>query len=192
MKPREIKISGAMLALMEEHRVGRDELARILAMVEDEPAAKQLDLLDAVRPAPEVKAAPASPVTKRVAQVVELARANGGRIHYEEVMRLLGITRGAATGALSSARKAGLMKQVGGGVSEIPEMTSEPPARPYQVGALEALTWIEGRANQRAHFREVADALGCKPERANNLLLALTAKGHLVRVSRGTYWAMPR
>lgn len=188
MKPREIKISGAMLALMEEHRVGRDELARILAMVEDEPAAKQLDLLDGVRPAPEAKAAPAIPVPGRVAQVVELARQNGGRIHYEEVMRLLGITRGAATGALSDARKAGLLKQAGGGISEL----ASEPARPYQVGALEALTWIEGRESQRAHFREVADALGCKPERANNLLLALTAKGHLVRVARGTYWAMPR
>ena len=188
MKLKDIRTASAMLALMEEHGVGRDDLVRVLGMMDEEGEPKQLNLLDAVRPMPEAKAAPATPVTKRVGQVVELARQNGGRIHYEEVMRLLGISRGAATGALSDARKAGLMKQAGGGVSEL----ASEPARPYQVGALEALTWIEGRENQRAHFREVADALGCKPERANNLLLALTAKGHLVRVSRGTYWAMPR
>ena len=99
MKPKEIKIGSAMLALMEEHRIGRDDLMRVLGMMEDEGATKQLDLLEpaassAAKPEPQGPAKAKVPADGRIMQVVELARAHGGTIHYQEVMRALGISRG--------------------------------------------------------------------------------------------------
>jgi len=205
MKPKEFKIGSAMLALMEEHRIGRDDLMRVLGMMEDEGATKQLDLLEpavvaAAKPEPQEPAKAKVPADGRIMQVVELARSNGGTIHYQEVMRALGISRGAATGALSQARKAGLMMLASdNGTTRLVDAgpSPEPGRAPRKVqrnpiGALEVMTWLEAQPTKRAHFREVADALGCVPERANNVLIELTSRGHVARVARGTYWVLPR
>lgn len=223
MKPKEIKIGSAMLALMEEHRIGRDDLMRVLGMMEDEGATKQLDLLEpaassAAKPEPQepakpepqepvkpeprelVKPEPREPVKRkasedwRISKVVEIARANGGSIHYREVMRAFMITKGASTGLLWKMRKMGLLElEPGNGTSRLVstesgtiELKSEP--KPPDDGRVMQVVALARANGGSITYQDVMRDLGITESAAASAMLKARKYG-LMELDFSTYGA---
>lgn len=211
MKLKDIRTASAMLALMEEHGVGRDDLVRVLGMMDEEGEPAQLDLLSTTKepepepapvPVPEVKTEPEvmepsinKNLPPRLAEVRDLIMSRGGRIYMHEVAAAMKISKIRASERLFRLRGLGILRLVDAqtGLSEIVDL---PPNRKVSVDDLppgqavdEVMKWIEGRPRRRAFYVEIAKALDMPPNKVNKICHRLLTTGHLHKVGRGVFFS---